>query len=158
MERDNTNLHNELMNSKSLSDQLGVEKAILERDAKAHNSKLYEAHSKLDEAARSLNDMEIIRNRLSVEKADFERKLDASESQCGQLQKLRVSLETQLADALRTAEDEARDRMQLLSRYRSVEAERAAIRGHLEDALEEKDDIMRQLSRTNGDVAFWRSK
>ena len=44
--------------------------------------------------------------------------MDEADSQVGQLQKMRISLETQLNDALRLAEDETKERVQLLSRYR----------------------------------------
>ena len=56
------------------------------------------------------------------------------------------------------SEDETKERMQLMSRYRNVEAEKEAMRQHLEEAVEEKEDIMRQLSRSNGEAALWRSK
>ena len=48
-------------------------------------------------------------------------KLDESELQTSQLNKIKVSLETQLADAIRLAEDEAKERLQLMSKFRSVE-------------------------------------
>ena len=44
--------------------------------------------------------------------------MDEADSQVGQLQKMRISLETQLSDALRLAEDETKERVQLMSRYR----------------------------------------
>ena len=71
---------------------------------------------------------------------------------------MKVSLETQLADSQRNAEDEARERLQLLSRFRNLESERESIRQHLEEALEEKEDVMRQLSRANGEATLWKAK
>ena len=32
------------------------------------------------------------------------------------------------------------------------------MRQHLEEALEDKEDIMRQLSRANGEASLWRAK
>ena len=42
--------------------------------------------------------------------------------------------------------------------FRSMESEKESMRQHLDEALEEKEDTMRQLSRANGDAALWRSK
>ena len=60
----------------------------------------------------------MIRNRLTSHNTELERKMDEADSQVGQLQKMRISLETQLNDALRLAEDETKERVQLMSRYR----------------------------------------
>ena len=42
--------------------------------------------------------------------------------------------------------------------FRTMESEKESMRLHLDEALEEKEDTMRQLSRANGDAALWRSK
>lgn len=42
--------------------------------------------------------------------------------------------------------------------FRTMESEKESMRQHLDETLEEKEDIMRQLSRANGDAALWRSK
>ena len=61
-------------------------------------------------------------------------------------------------NTLRLAEDEAKERLQLMSRYRHIEGEQEIIRHHLEEALEENDDLKRQISTANGDVTMWRAK
>ena len=146
------------MKAKSHSDQLHVEKAIWDRETKSYQSKLHEAQLRLDDASRNLADLEVARNKLSSENSSLERKYEQSEQQVGALQKLRISLETQLADAVKLAEDESKDRMQLLSKFRYIEAELDAVRQHLDEVMQEKEDLMRQLSKANGDAAFWRSK
>ena len=102
--------------------------------------------------------MEVLRGRLTSDNTELERKLDEADSQVGQLHKLRVSLETQLSDALKLVEEETKERVQLMSRYRTMETDKESMRQHLDEALEEKEDMMRQLSRANGDAALWRSK
>ena len=96
--------------------------------------------------------------KLSGDNCDLERRLDEADSQVSQLSKLKASLETQLSHAIKMADDEAKERLQLMSRYRMVESDREALRQHLEDALEGKEEISRQLSRANGEVALWRAK
>ena len=48
--------------------------------------------------------------------------------------------------------------MKTVSCFRTMESEKESMRQHLDEALEEKEDTMRQLSRANGDAALWRSK
>ena len=158
IEREKSNLQQDLMSSKSACDKLTVDKALLDRDLKNTNLKFQDAQLKLDEASRNLIDLETIRNKLSTQNSELERKLDEADIQTSQLNKIKVSLETQLADAVRLAEDESKERLQLMSKFRTVESDRESMRQHLEEALEEKEDIMRQLSRANGDAALWRSK
>ena len=141
-----------------MADQLNVEKALLERDAKANLTKLHDMQVRLDEAARNLSNLEASRNKLSGENSDFERKLNEAECQVSQLQKLKVSLEAQLDNATKLAEDEAKERLQLTSRYRNIEGEQEMMRHHLEETLEEKEDLKRQLSRANGDATLWRTR
>ena len=146
------------MNTKAIADKATVEKAILERDIKTHQGRFNEIQGRLDEASRNLSDLEVIRNRLSAENGDLNRRLDDADSQIGQLQKMKVSLETQLSDALKMSEDETKERLLILSKFRHVEAAKEGLKQHLDEAMEEKEDVMRQLSRANADAAMWRSK
>ena len=165
------------MSSKAMYDKMNVEKALLDRELKSSNQKFQDVQLRLDEAGRNLSDLEIIRNKLTSQNLEFERKLDEAETQTSQLSKLKVrflnfvikglalicfyfqvSLETQLADAIRLAEDEAKERLHLMSKFRNAESDRESMRQHLEETLEEKEDMMRQLSRANGEATLWRSK
>lgn len=158
LEREKATLQNELLDSKAMADRFNVERAQMERDVKSMTSKLHDSQLRLEEAGRNLSSLEAIRNKLSGDNCDLERKLDEADSQVSQLSKLKVSLETQLSHAIKMADDEAKERLQLLSRYRVIESDREAMRQHLEDALEGKEEIARQLSRANGEVALWRAK
>ena len=58
----------------------------------------------------------------------------------------------QLEDTKRFAEAETRDRAALLSRYRSLATDLAAIKQRIEEEAERKTEIQRQLSKTQSDI------
>ena len=78
------------MNAKAREDKVNMEKSVLERDAKVVQNKLNDAQLRLDEASRNLSDLEILRNKLIGTNGDLERKLDESQTQVSQLNKIKV--------------------------------------------------------------------
>ena len=74
-------------------DKMNVEKALLDRELKSSNQKFQDVQLRLDEAGRNLSDLEIIRNKLTSQNLEFERKLDEAEAQTSQLSKLKVRFE-----------------------------------------------------------------
>ena len=93
LEREKSNLYQDLMSSKAMYDKMNVEKALLDRELKSSNQKFQDVQLRLDEAGRNLSDLEIIRNKLTSQNLEFERKLDEAETQTSQLGKLKVSIE-----------------------------------------------------------------
>ena len=93
LEREKSNLYQDLMSSKAMYDKMNVEKALLDRELKSANQKFQDVQLRLDEAGRNLSDLEIIRNKLTSQNLEFERKLDEAETQTSQLSKLKVSIE-----------------------------------------------------------------
>lgn len=69
---------------------------------------LGELQGKMDEAHRSLGDLDAAKKRLTVENSEFQRQLEEAESQISQLSKLKMSLQTQLDDVKRMADEEGR--------------------------------------------------
>ena len=90
LEREKSNLYQDLMSSKAMYDKINVEKALLDRELKSCNQKFQDVQLRLDEAGRNLSDLEIIRNKLTSQNLEFERKLDEAETQTSQLSKLKV--------------------------------------------------------------------
>ena len=90
LEREKSNLYQDLMSSKAMYDKMNVEKALLDRELKSSNQKFQDVQLRLDEAGRNLSDLEIIRNKLTSQNLEFERKLDEAETQTSQLSKLKV--------------------------------------------------------------------
>lgn len=69
---------------------------------------LGEVTGKLDETNRTLGDFDASKKKLAAENAELQRQLEDAESQVAQLNKLKTSLQTQLDEAKRTADEESR--------------------------------------------------
>ena len=63
---------------------------------------------KLDEANRTINDLDTVKSRLIIENADLLRQLEEAASQVSQLSKIKISLASQLEDVKRLADEESR--------------------------------------------------
>lgn len=69
---------------------------------------LSELQGKFDETNRTLGDFDASKKKLAAENSEMQRQLEEAESQIAQLSKLKTSLQTQLEETKRAADEEAR--------------------------------------------------
>merc|ERR1719151_438718 len=74
------------------------------------------------------------------------------------LQKLRIQLVSQLDEARRSADDEAKERMSLLGKFKNLEHELDGMRGQLDEESGAKEDVSRQLNKASQEADMWRQK
>ena len=67
-----------------------------------------EYQNKMDEANRTLNDMDAAKKKMCAENGDLLRQVEEAESQMSQLSKIKLSLTNQLEDQRKLADDESR--------------------------------------------------
>ncbi|XP_032677949.1 myosin heavy chain, muscle isoform X25 [Odontomachus brunneus] len=157
-EKGRHDIHAELNNSRSLTDQVSREKAAQEKIVKQLQHQLNETSGKLEEVNRTLNDFDAAKKKLSIENSDLLRQLEEAESQVSQLSKIKISLTTQLEDTKRLADEESRERATLLGKFRNLEHDLDNIREQVEEEAEGKADLQRQLSKANAEAQLWRTK
>ncbi|KAL0119519.1 hypothetical protein PUN28_007766 [Cardiocondyla obscurior] len=157
-EKGRHDIHAELNNSRSLTDQVSREKAAQEKIVKQLQHQLNETQGKLEEVNRTLNDFDAAKKKLSIENSDLLRQLEEAESQVSQLSKIKISLTTQLEDTKRLADEESRERATLLGKFRNLEHDLDNIREQVEEEAEGKADLQRQLSKANAEAQLWRTK
>merc|ERR1711872_1091431 len=68
------------------------------------------------------------------------------------------SLASQLEEAKSLADNEARERSLLLGKFRNLEHEVDGARGALDEESSSRDNILRQVSKAEGDASMWRAK
>merc|ERR1712223_1657445 len=56
------------------------------------------------------------------------------------------------------ADDEAKERQSLLGRFRTLEHEYDGVKGHLDDEIQQKEEVGRQVNKVLGEVNHWRAK
>merc|ERR1719215_2504097 len=74
------------------------------------------------------------------------------------LQNTKSSLTAQLDEAKHRADGEARERSLLLGKYRNLEHETDGARDQFEEICNERENVLRQVTKSEGEAAMWRQK
>merc|ERR1739846_13081 len=110
IEKDKTGLMHEVQDVRAATDEIGRSKASAEKSNKGLLTSLNEANKKVEEANLTLGDFENNKRKIAAENADLLRQVQELENQANMLAKLKVQLSTQLDEARRVADDEAKER------------------------------------------------
>ncbi|KAF1769637.1 hypothetical protein GCK72_001454 [Caenorhabditis remanei] len=129
-----------------------------EKLAKQFELQLTELQSKADEQSRQLQDFTSLKGRLHTENGDLVRQLEDAESQVSQLTRLKSQLTSQLEEARRTADEEARERQTVAAQAKNYQHEAEQLQESLEEEIEGKNEILRQLSKANADIQQWKAR
>merc|ERR1719300_1198469 len=70
----------------------------------------------------------------------------------------KISLTTQLEDTKKLADAEARDRAQLLTKFKNLSTDCENLRMRIEEEAERKNDSLRALSKAQAEIQLWKSK
>merc|ERR1712193_458986 len=157
-EKDKAGLERDLQEARATLDEAMRERANHERNGKLTQGLIVEAHQKLDELARALNEADSSRKKLQVENQDLTRQIEETESAIATLGKNKISLTTQLEDTKRLADAEARDRASLLTKYKNLSTEVENLRMRIEEEADKKNDVLKALSKAQAEIQLWRSK
>ena len=122
-EKDKSGMERDLQEARSTLDEAMRERANHERNGKLTQGLIVEAHQKLDEMARALNEADSSKKKLQVENQDLCRQIEETENAIAALGKNKISLTTQLEDTKRLGDSEARDRASLLSKFKNLTTE-----------------------------------
>merc|ERR1712156_107370 len=96
--------------------------------------------------------------KVAAENADLLRQLQELENNAGMLGKIKAQLASQLDEAKRVADDEGKERMSLLGKFKNLEHELDGIKEQLEEETGGKDDILRQVAKAVQEADMWRAK
>ena len=102
--------------------------------------------------------MEASKRRFTAENADLLRQLQELESNANLLLKNKSALVNALEEQKRMADDEAKDRISLLGKYRNLEHEAEGLKSIFEEETSGKENLFRQLNKALGDADKWRQK
>merc|ERR1712038_2110350 len=134
------------------------DRANHERNGKLTQGLIVEAHQKLDEMARALNEADSSKKKLQVENQDLCRQIEETENAIAALGKNKISLATQLQDTKRLGDGEARDRAALLTKYKNLMTEAENLRMRIDEENEKKNDALKGLSKAQAEIQLWKSK
>merc|ERR1739844_134880 len=158
VEKDKNGIQKEIQDVRAATDEIGRSKASAEKSNKALIVQLNEANKKVEEANLTLGDYETRKRKLAAENADLLRQLQELENSANMLNKLKVQLVASLDEARHVADTEAKDRQNLLSKFKNLEHELDGHKGQLDEEVATKDDIIRQVGKAADESAMWRQK
>merc|ERR1719464_2112936 len=157
-EKDKANMERDLQECRTGLDEAMRDRATHERNGKLTGALIVEAHQKLDDLARALNEADSSKKKLTVENQDLTRQIDEVEASIAALSKNKISLSTQLEDTKRLGDSEARDRATLLAKFKALDTELQNLKERIDEESEKKSDALKALSKSTAEIQLWKSK
>merc|ERR1711872_1005730 len=102
--------------------------------------------------------MEAGKRRITAENADLLRQLQELESNANLLLKTKSALVAALDEQKSIADNEAKERVSLLAKYRNLEHEADGLKENYEEEVGAKENLGRSLNKALGEADMWRQK
>merc|ERR1711962_449177 len=144
IEKDKMAVKMQLDDTRAATEHVVHEKAVAEKNLKALHAQLINSKKKLDESNVVYLEYEAVNKRLISENSSLYSKLEDLLNNVSLLQKIKITLSSQLDDAKRMCDDEAKERQSLLGRFRTLEHEYDGVKEHFEDEVQQKNEAGRQ--------------
>merc|ERR1719474_1684516 len=143
---------------KAASDTVANEKASVEKQNHLLNQQLSDLTRRCEDANLTLSDFDFSKKKVVIENADILRNIEELDNNNNVLSKIKHTLTAQLDEQKKIADDEAKERVFLLGKFRNLEHEVDTTREQLEEETQSKADALRMLSKSVGDAQMWRIK
>merc|ERR1712123_558574 len=157
-EKDKSGMERDLADARANLEDGVKSKAELDRSGKLLQGSIVDGHQTLDEIARALNEADSTKKRLQVEHQDLNRQIEEIENAIATTNKNKVSVSTQLEDTKRLGDSEAKDRSNLLTKFKHLSTDLVTLRDKIESTHLQKSDLMKALSKAQSEIQLWRSR
>merc|ERR1712223_1414782 len=158
IEKDKGQIQAEILDIRNATDEMNRSKASAEKSNKNLITSLNEVNKKVEEANLTISDFENAKRKIAAENADLLRQLGELQNNANLLSKAKAQMVSQLDEARKASDDEARERLGLLGKFKNLEHEVDGVKEQLEEETGLKDDILRELSKALQESDMWRSK
>jgi myosin heavy chain 6/7 len=158
IEKDKLAVRMQLDDTKAATDHVSHERAVADKNLKALQGQLQSLMKRIEEATVVLAEYDAGNKRLMSENSNLYTRLEELLNNVSMLQKVKISLSSQLDDAKRMCEDEAKERQSLLGRFRTIEHEYDGVKEHFDDEMQQKEEAARTLQKLMADANIWRHK
>ena len=158
MEKDKVAVKMQLDDTRAANDHVVHEKAVAEKNLKALHAQLQSFMKKIDESAVVLGEYDSANKRQMSENSNLYSRLEDLLNNVSMLQKIKITLSSQLDDAKRMCDEESKERQSLLGRFRTLEHEYDGVKEHFEDEQQQKNEAGRHLQKLMADSNMWRCK
>merc|ERR1712115_192023 len=121
-------------------------------------SNLNNQSKKIDELNLNLGDYENSKRRITSENGDLLRQLQELNANASLMVKTKSALVAALDEQKAIADNEAKERLSLLGKFRNLEHAADGLRENYDEEVACKDNLSRQLSKALGDADMWKQK
>merc|ERR1719225_1006779 len=158
IDKDKQLILREIDDIRAANDEVNRSKSSAEKSLKSLQATLADICKKIDEASLVLGDYEAAKKKMACENTDLMRAAGELGNNLQMLQNAKSSLTAQLEEAKHRADGEARERSLLLGKYRNLEHETDGARVQFEEICNERENVLRQVTKSEGEAAMWRQK
>merc|ERR1719167_1871507 len=149
---------NEIGDVRAATDEVARSKASAEKSHSALVSNLNSLSKSIDEINLNLGDYESAKRRITAENADLLSQLQELNANAGLLVKTKSALVAALDEQKAIADNEAKERVALLGKFRNLEHAADGLRENYDEEISAKENLARQLSKALGDADMWKQK
>merc|ERR1712128_312292 len=158
IEKDKSQIMIEIQDVRAATEEVGRSKASAEKSFRNLSGALHDQAKKVEEASLTLGDMEAGKRRVTAENADLLRQLQELEGDANLLVKTKSALVAALDEQKAIADNESKERVSLLAKYRNLEHEADGLKENYDEEVGAKENLGRQLGKAIGDADMWRQK
>merc|ERR1712212_403612 len=158
IEKDKSQIMIEIQDVRAATDEVGRSKASAEKSYKNLVGNLNDLNKKVEEFNLNLGDMDAGKRRITAENADLLRQLPELESNANLLLKTKSALVAALDKQKSIADNEAKERVSLLAKYRNLEHEADGLKENYDEEVGAKENLGRRLTKALGEADMWRQK
>merc|ERR1712128_342646 len=158
IDKDKSQIMIEIQDVRAATEEVGRSKASAEKSFRNLSGALHDQAKKVEEASLTLGDMEAGKRRVTAENADLLRQLQELEGDANLLVKTKSALVAALDEQKAIADNESKERVSLLAKYRNMEHEADGLKENYDEEVGAKENLGRQLGKAIGDSDMWRQK
>merc|ERR1719147_396946 len=149
---------NEIGDVRAATDEVARSKASAEKSHGQLIAKLNDMGKKIDEMNLNLGDYENSKRRITSENGDLLRQLQELNANANLMVKTKSALVAALDEQKGIADNEAKERVNLLGKYRNLEHAADGLKENYDEEVSSKENLARQLNKALGDADMWRQK
>ena len=132
--------------------------ASAEKAHKALIASMNDINKKVEKDILNLGDVEASKKRIAVENADLLRNLQELQNSANLLLSNKSALVASLEEQKSVANNEAKERVSLLSKFRNLEHEIDGLKQNFDEEVAYNSNAARQLNKALGEADMWRQK
>jgi len=147
IEKDKMQIMNEIGDVRAANEEVLRSKASAEKSFKSLTNQLNDLNQRVESSTLTLGDFEHAKHKMAAENADLLRQLQEIENVVFMGSKTKEALATALEEQKRICDDESRERISLLSKYRNLEHECDGMRENYDEEVLNRNNMTCQLKK-----------